>query len=510
MSTITVSPWDIVRRIDTNEFKLKIVTYAAAILAIGSVATAVTLSSYPITTALITYPTTLGCSAIACAILGIRYDAIIEKDKLTLAPYQWTAEVREAITRVTRNGLELANLSEEFKDHYDIVLAAVTQNGIALYFASLDLSDNYDIVLAAVRQNGLALLYASENLKENINIVIEARRQIRARIRRLGENHNMADTVAHVAPNLLPPTRPLFYAEFQSEINKLQNKENLITLLTRIKPEHQEQAISSLKIVIPMLTELENAKSEQSAKDKETAWNLIGEGGIACGDRSNLYLNKLETLAYLRRATDLKGTEEIIVGSERSQLIHDIVAEEFRNYSENIEVALWAQIELHEQLGLPGTRPPQMRYKQTALGAFTDGENPPAPAGFRGEGGAGLYLKSLKDRIVEKTSSPEKRLAILCKSSHWVDRIKSLHPNPFKERKTKAEKLMGKLDNLQEQGQLEKEGDYINLANQIGDYSKASDLVEKCTREHLGVSSSEEAPEPKLPSVASSSSSSSS
>ena len=64
---------------------------------------------------------------------------------------------KEAIDLVSKNGVELENLSEEFRDDKNVVSA------------------DKEVVLAAVTQNGFALNYADESLKKDILKVAEIR-----------------------------------------------------------------------------------------------------------------------------------------------------------------------------------------------------------------------------------------------------------------------------------------------------------------------------------------------
>jgi hypothetical protein len=83
-------------------------------------------------------------------------------------------ERKEAIERVSQNGLELANVIPRLQNNKGVVLAAVSQNGCALLYANDNLKNDKDVVLAAVSQNYLARYYAAPELKENKDVVLAA------------------------------------------------------------------------------------------------------------------------------------------------------------------------------------------------------------------------------------------------------------------------------------------------------------------------------------------------
>ena len=69
---------------------------------------------------------------------------------------------------------ELRQLTTDFHDDYDVVLAAVTNIGHMLEYASQRLRDNREVVLAAVKTSEIAFQYASPELKNNKELVLAA------------------------------------------------------------------------------------------------------------------------------------------------------------------------------------------------------------------------------------------------------------------------------------------------------------------------------------------------
>jgi len=84
------------------------------------------------------------------------------------------SEKRLVIDLVLENPMELQSVKEEYKNDYDIVLAAVKADGLALQFASEELRNHFDIVWAAVDCDGLALEFASKELQDNEEIVLKS------------------------------------------------------------------------------------------------------------------------------------------------------------------------------------------------------------------------------------------------------------------------------------------------------------------------------------------------
>ncbi len=80
----------------------------------------------------------------------------------------------EAIEQVKKNGYFLSDVSDEFKNDKEIVLAAVSNKGWTLKYASNELKNNKEIVLAAVSNNGYSLKYASDELKNDKEFVLAA------------------------------------------------------------------------------------------------------------------------------------------------------------------------------------------------------------------------------------------------------------------------------------------------------------------------------------------------
>lgn len=59
-------------------------------------------------------------------------------------------------------------------DYRTIVLETVKKYAMALADVTDDMKDDYEIVLAAIKQNGNALRYASENMQKNNTLILEA------------------------------------------------------------------------------------------------------------------------------------------------------------------------------------------------------------------------------------------------------------------------------------------------------------------------------------------------
>jgi len=79
----------------------------------------------------------------------------------------------EALFKVTKDGLNIVNVSKELQNDKDVVLAAVKNYGNALLYASDTLKNDKDVVLAAGMQNSDALRYASNALKNDKDILFE-------------------------------------------------------------------------------------------------------------------------------------------------------------------------------------------------------------------------------------------------------------------------------------------------------------------------------------------------
>lgn len=235
------------------------------------------------------------------------------------------------------------------------------------------------------------------------------------------------------------------------------------------------QIIDDVAVVAQMLVALET--KEVYPGEKEQAWKEVEDGGTACGDRATIHLQRLMEMSLLRCATDLQTAELIIIGSHRSQLIHQYVAADFSGYHENLEVALMAQRELHTTLLLPGKRP-EMLHADWAVRAFAGRQETQRE-----------YLDSLRAQIEAATDRKDQQLKILSDSPQWVGRIKAMNAQAFKERADAARSQEEALEQEKEaQAGTDKplpDGEYNRRYSEIGAFSEGKDLVDAFTRRYL-------------------------
>jgi hypothetical protein len=77
---------------------------------------------------------------------------------------------KTAINKVRKQGLEIQNLPEEFKNDELVVLAALENDEYALNFASNELKNNREFIKKVVKKNGRALQFAGESIKADKEI----------------------------------------------------------------------------------------------------------------------------------------------------------------------------------------------------------------------------------------------------------------------------------------------------------------------------------------------------
>jgi hypothetical protein len=83
-------------------------------------------------------------------------------------------ERKEAIERVSQNGLELKYVIPRLQNNKGVVLAAVSQNGKAIWSVGPELQNDRDVALAAVSQNGWVLEYVSADFRNDRGVVLAA------------------------------------------------------------------------------------------------------------------------------------------------------------------------------------------------------------------------------------------------------------------------------------------------------------------------------------------------
>lgn len=138
------------------------------------------------------------------AIAVIGKDSFLEKPENQIVEVvEFSQEKLEAIELVGDNGLELENLSDEFKNDKDIVLKAVKENGYSLEFASEELKLDKEIVLQAVNGNGNAFTFANDELKSDKEFVLLAVKENGYALRFASEElKNDKDVVLEAVKNL--------------------------------------------------------------------------------------------------------------------------------------------------------------------------------------------------------------------------------------------------------------------------------------------------------------------
>lgn len=78
---------------------------------------------------------------------------------------------------VSRNGIALQYVPENFLWDWSVTLAAVKQNGCALQFVPSELRQDWDLCVAAVRQDNNALCYVPDELQMDEKFLLAAREE---------------------------------------------------------------------------------------------------------------------------------------------------------------------------------------------------------------------------------------------------------------------------------------------------------------------------------------------
>ena len=81
----------------------------------------------------------------------------------------------EALKRVTENGWDLYELSDDLKKDIEIVTAAVNSEPGSIEYADESLRDNKELMTLAIikSENGMIMKYASDNLKKDKQFVLD-------------------------------------------------------------------------------------------------------------------------------------------------------------------------------------------------------------------------------------------------------------------------------------------------------------------------------------------------
>ena len=82
-----------------------------------------------------------------------------------------TTNEKEALERVSSNGLDIRYVSPEARRSKDVILAAVRKTVHALKFVDDDIMSDLDMAKAILKVNGMALQYLSASLRKNTEVV---------------------------------------------------------------------------------------------------------------------------------------------------------------------------------------------------------------------------------------------------------------------------------------------------------------------------------------------------
>jgi hypothetical protein len=122
---------------------------------------------------------------------------------------------------VTRDGSNLCITSWDFRNDYDVVLAAVNQTPWAFEYAGPQARAYKDIVLEAVRGRGRNLKYASIELRNDREVVLEA-------VRRKGSNLQLASMELRNDPDIVAAAIEVCWRAGYYRGTSLQNDPHII------------------------------------------------------------------------------------------------------------------------------------------------------------------------------------------------------------------------------------------------------------------------------------------
>lgn len=90
------------------------------------------------------------------------------------AGFEYPGEKDWVLGLVTNDGMHLQQLTQKWKNDFEVVMTAINQNGCSLMHASKEMKNNPRVVLLAISKLAHAFEHASENLKDHSNFVAMA------------------------------------------------------------------------------------------------------------------------------------------------------------------------------------------------------------------------------------------------------------------------------------------------------------------------------------------------
>lgn len=188
------------------------------------------------------------------------------------------------LEKVSLNGNELQNLTEDLKNDFEVVKNAVKENGLVLEYASDILKNNYEIVKEAYNQNKLSLQFASSDIADKIDYgksIDNKFEQIRENYRRM---QNCKEDDKDTMLELLKKDH--FLLKYVPE--KLKYDRDIVLSIVRCNYNILENAPENIKndreIIIKAVTSNGTAikySSEELKKDREIVLIAIRNSTIA-------------------------------------------------------------------------------------------------------------------------------------------------------------------------------------------------------------------------------------
>jgi serine/threonine protein kinase len=133
-------------------------------------------------------------------------------------PKQTDSEKKKALEYVKKDGNNLQNVIDSFKNDYDIVYEAVKKDGLSLQFASKELKNNRKIVSMAIK-NWTAFEFASDELKNDEKIFLE-----------VVKNTKMPLSLSILSKFLPLSVRPEYRTPLQFASKEIQNNKKFVLI----------------------------------------------------------------------------------------------------------------------------------------------------------------------------------------------------------------------------------------------------------------------------------------